>query len=144
MFKEIKNKLVSLEETNKIFLKEIKNLKKEIEKNKEYSQILEKALEETQKEIANLRLCIDGDQQFYVVITTTVANHGRGAYGSCTKTETNINISTVPIFKKNNWDDGSWSVYDQTITSYPINPVGYKDGEYIFIYKGKKYTYKVK
>jgi DNA repair exonuclease SbcCD ATPase subunit len=102
MFKEIKNKLASLEEAIKNNFEEIKTLKKEIEKQQEYFQNLEKALEETQKEIANLRLCIDGDQQFYVVITTTVANHGRGAYGSVTKTETDINISTVPIFKKNN------------------------------------------
>ena len=144
MFKEIKNKLVSLEETNKIFLEEIKNLKKEIKKVNKQSQNLEIALKEAEKEIANLRLCLDGNQQFYMVIATTIAHHGRGAYGSVTKTEINISVNTVPIFKKNNWDDGSWSVYDQTITSYPINPVGYKDGEYIFTYKGKKYTYKVK
>lgn len=144
MFKKIKNKITFLEETVKNSLEEIKNLKAEIKKYEEYSQILENALKETEKEIANLRLCMDENQQFYVVVTTTVANHGKGAYGSCTNTETTVNISTVPIFKKNNWDDGSWSVYDQTITSYPINPVGYKDGEYIFIYKGKKYTYKVK
>lgn len=144
MFGKIKNKIVSLEETIKNNFEEIKNLKAEIKKHEEYSQILENTLKETQKELANLRLCIDGDQQFYVVVTTTVANHGRGAYGSVTKTETDINISTVPTSGKRHWDDGFWSVYDQTTVSYPIEPVGYQNGEYIFIYKNKKYTYKLK
>jgi seryl-tRNA synthetase len=144
MFKEIKTKLVSLEETNKTFLEEIKNLKKEIETINKQSQNLETALKEAEKEIANLRLCIDGDQKFYIVISTTIANHGRGAYGSVTKTETDININTVPMSEKRHWDDGFWSVYDQTTVSYPIEPVGYQNGEYIFIYKNKKYTYKIK
>jgi hypothetical protein len=143
MFGKIKNKIASLEEAIKNNFEEIKTLKKEIEKQQEYSQNLETALKVAEKEIANLRLYIDGDQKFYIVISTTIADHGRGAYGSVTKTETDIKINTVPMSEKRHWDEG-FSVYDQTIVSYPIEPVGYQNGEYIFIYKGKKYTYKVK